>query len=118
LWQHEGVPPRRTSRHTFAVAVRDTGGALVLHGTEPYRYRELPDTRVHEVKAGDTLFSLAARYFEGMPRPAGMWWVIVDFQPVPIHDPTIALELGRLLYIPSLRVVKEEIFSSRRRLSS
>lgn len=112
------MPPRRWSRYTFATAVRDADGDLVLYGEEPYRFREFTDNREHVVREGDTLFSLAASYFTGIPRPDGLWWVIADFQPAPIHDPTIELEIGRVLIIPSLRTVQEEIFSERRRRGS
>jgi hypothetical protein len=81
----------------------------------PYRLRALSDNRQHIVKEGDTLFSLAGRYFAPLPRPAGLWWVIADFQPDPIHDPTLALEVGRVLVVPSVRTVVEEVFSEKRR---
>lgn len=109
------MPPRRFSRYSFAVAVKDSQGALVLHGAKPFRFRHFPDTREHVVQEGDTLQSLAFKYFQGMPRPAGLWWIIADFQPDPIHDPTVRLAVGRMLYIPSLRTVQEEIFSDKRR---
>jgi hypothetical protein len=109
------MPPRRFSRHTFTSAVQDDEGRLVLTDREPFRFRSLPDNRQHVVKEGETIFSLAGRYFAPLPRPAGLWWVIADFQPDPIHDPTIALEPGRVLVIPSVRTVQEEIFSERRR---
>ena len=41
--------------------------------------------------------------------------MIADFQPGPIHDPTLALDVGRALVIPSVRVVTEEILSEQRR---
>ena len=46
---------------------------------------------------------------------AALWWVIADFQPEPVHDPTRALEVGRVMFIPSERTLVEEVFSSRRR---
>jgi hypothetical protein len=109
------MPPRRFSRHTFTSAVQDGAGRLVLTDREPFRFRSLPDNRQHVVKEGESLFSLAGRYFAPLPRPAGLWWVVADFQPDPIHDPTIALEPGRVLVISSVRTVLEEIFSERRR---
>jgi hypothetical protein len=109
------VAPRRFSRYTFATALRDADGDLVLYGDEPYRFRNFEDNREHVVREGDTLFSLAAQYFLGVPRPDGLFWVIMDFQPEPIHDPTIELAVGRVLIIPSLRTLQEEIFSARRR---
>lgn len=109
------MPPRRFSRYTFATAERDAEGDLVLFGGEPFRYQLLPDTREHVVREGDTLFNLAARYFEGFDRPDGLWWVIADFQPDPIHDPTVALEVGRTVYVPTARVIDELVFSESRR---
>lgn len=109
------MPPREFSRYTFATAVQDAEGDLVLYGQAPYRYKKFTDNREHVVCQGETLFTLAARYFRGIPRPAGLWWVIADFQPDPIHDPTQSLELNRVLIIPSVRTVTEEVFSERRR---
>ena len=109
------MAPRRLSRHTFTTAYVDDAEALVLTEPEPYRFRPHDDNRVHVVRAGETLFTLAARYFRGMPRPAGLWWVIADFQPEPIHDPTVPPEPGAVLLIPSVRTVVEEVFAGRRR---
>jgi hypothetical protein len=41
--------------------------------------------------------------------------VIADFQPDPIVDPTLELELGRRLFIPSLRVLTDVILGEERR---
>lgn len=109
------MPPRRYSRYTFCAGVLDEAGRLFLTEREPYRYRALPDNRQHVVKEGETLFTLAGRYYSALPRPAGLWWVIADFQPDPIHDPTLQLEPGRALVVPSLRTVLEEVFSEKRR---
>lgn len=112
------MPPRRYSRYTFATAVQDDEGDLVLYGEEPYRFKSFSDNREHIVRQGDTLYTLAAKYFRGLPRPAGLWWIIADFQPSPIHDPTQELTPGKVLVIPSLRTVSEEVFSERRRRQS
>jgi hypothetical protein len=109
------MPPRRFSRYTFCSAVLDDQERLFLTDREPYRFRTLPDNRQHVVKEGETLFSLAGLYFSPLPRPAGLWWIIADFQPDPIQDPTLALDVGRVLVVPSLRTVTEEIFSEKRR---
>lgn len=109
------MPQRRFSRYTFSAAILDEDERLLLTDREPFRFRPLPDNRQHVVKEGDTLFSLAGRYFAPLPRPAGLWWIIADFQPDPLHDPTLALEVGRVLVLPSLRTVTEEIFAERRR---
>jgi hypothetical protein len=102
------------SRHSFTLGYRDEENRLYLTEREPYRYTGHTDTREHTVVQGDTLFDLAGRYFEPMPRACGFWWVIADFQPDPIIDPTIELELGRVLYIPSPRVLTDVILCEQR----
>lgn len=109
------MPPRRLSRFTFSAAVLDENESLFLTEREPFRFQSLPDNRQHLVQEGESLFSLAGRYFAPLPRPAGLWWLIADFQPDPIHDPTLALDVGRALVIPSVRVVTEEVLSEKRR---
>jgi hypothetical protein len=109
------MPPRLYSRFTFCAAVIDDRGRLLLTEREPFRFRAFPDTRQHLVQQGDSLFTLAGRYFAPLPRPAGLWWIVADFQPDPVHDPTLALEPGRLVFIPSVRVVTEELFAETRR---
>ncbi len=112
------MPPRRLSRFAFSSAVLDEDERLFLTEREPFRFRSFPDNRQHVVQQGETLFSLAGRYFAPLPRPAGLWWVIADFQPDPVHDPTLSLDVGRAIFIPSVRVVTEEIFSEKRRLEA
>ena len=110
------MPPFRFSRYQFTSALtsEDGSGKLFLAGREKFPFRNLSDNRTHIVGEGDTLFTLAHRFFQGTPRPAGLWWVIADFQPEVIHDPTISLDLGRVLFIPSVRTIIEEVFSEAR----
>jgi hypothetical protein len=109
------MPPRRFSRYEFTLGIRDDDARLFLTDREPFRFRSLPDNRLHEVKEGETIFTIAGRYFRPRSRAAGLWWIIADFQPDPIQDPTIPLDLGRRLFVPSLRTIDEEILSERRR---
>jgi hypothetical protein len=69
---------------------------------------------VHEVREGDTLQSIAAAAWPGLGQlpfvsAASLWWVIADFQPVPIHDPTVQLVPGEKLIVPSRRTVEERV---------
>lgn len=109
------MPPRLYSRHSFTEGVSDDNDSVYLTEREPFRFQTFADTRTHVVHEGDTLFTLAVRYFAAFKRPAGLWWVIADFQPDPIFDPTIALAPGQVMLIPSERVVVERIFSEERR---
>ena len=109
------MAPRAGSRHSFALGLRDEEARLFLSEREPYRYREHPDTRVHVVAQGDSLFDLAGRYFAVLPRGCGFWWAIADFQPDPIVDPTLELEVGRRVFVPSLRVLTDVILGEQRR---
>lgn len=112
------MPPNRLSRHRFSVGTADADDAMFLTERPVYGYRELPDNRQHLVVEGDTLFTLAGRYFAGMPRPAGFWWAIADFQPTPVQDPTLTLRVGSVVVIPSLRTLQMEILNERRRRTS
>ena len=109
------MPPRPGSRHSFTVGLRDDEGRLYLSERVPFGYRDFPDSRVHIVSEADSLFTLAGRYFEPLPRACGLWWVIADFQPDPIFDPTLALDVGRRMVIPSVRVVTDVILADSRR---
>ncbi len=108
------MPPKPMSRHLFTAGIRQSGITL-LTDRERFPYRSFHDNRVHVASEGDTLWHLAGRYFSGLPRACGLWWVIADFQPDPIHDPTLTLEAGRKIIIPSVRVVRERLFDARAR---
>lgn len=109
------MPPQSGSRHGFCLGVLDEDGRRFLTEREPYRYRVFADNRVHCVVGGETLFDLAGRYFAPLPRACGFWWAIADFQPDPILDPTLALEEGTTVVIPSTRVLTDVILAEARR---
>lgn len=109
------MPPRRRSRHSFTYGLQREGD-FVLTTPSPFRYVERADTRVVSVNAGETIFSIAGREYQQLSkRASGLWWIIADFQPSPIHDPTLELAPGTTLFIPSHRLIVEEIFSESRR---
>ncbi len=109
------MAPLAGSRHSFTAGVRDEEGRLFLTERAPYGFRAHPDTRTHVVAQGESLFDLAGPYFAPLPRACGFWWAIADFQQDPIIDPTLELEVGRRLAIPSVRVLTDVILSERRR---
>lgn len=103
--------PRTGSRYAATIATEREDGVFVLDDRAPFRFHDRPDNRTHVVVHGDTLFHLAGRYFAPLPRACGYWWVIAEFQPEPIVDPTLELEVGRELLIPSIRVLTDEILA-------
>jgi hypothetical protein len=109
------MAPLAGSRHSFTAGVRDEEGRLFLTEREPYGLHGHADTRAHVVAQGESLFDLSGRYFAPLPRACGFWWAIADFQQDPIIDPTLELEIGRRLLIPSVRVLTDVILSERRR---
>jgi hypothetical protein len=110
------MPPRLFSRFTFCSTVTDpTTGALILLEREPYPYAPFADNIQHTVTSGDTLWSLAQRYYGAIAAGANLWWVIADFQPDPIFDPTIQLAPGAVIVVPSVRTIQTEIFDEARR---
>ena len=109
------MPPGSGSRYLFCEGYLDPRGRRVLTERVPFRFRPLPDTRLHTVHEGDSLFGLAGQYFAPLPRACGFFWVIADFQPEPIFDPTVALTPGAVLHIPSVRVLNDVILGEARR---
>lgn len=108
------MPPGAVSRHQFSFGVKDDFDRLYLTDRTRYLFKNFPDNVEHEVREGDTLFNLAARYFRPLERAAGFWWVIADFQPTPILDPTIKLAIGARVVVPSIRTLQESILSPSR----
>ena len=106
---------RPTSRYRYCHAYADAAGVMYLDEREPFAFRREADNRLHLVIAGDTWWGLAYRYFQGIDRPEGLWWLLCEFQPTPILDPTLRLAAGTLVVIPSLRLVRMEVFSEAER---
>jgi len=109
------MPPRTASRYTFSQGLSNERG-LFLSDRVPFRFQNFPDNRQHVVVQGEDLFMLAARYFSPIANPDQLWWIIADFQPEPVFDPTVAIAEGRVLSIPSIAVVHEQILHEQRRL--
>ena len=109
------MPPQEWSRYSYCWGIKDVRGRIGLSERERFLYRALDDNRDHLVSSGDTLFNLAERAFPSFPRACGLFWLLADFQPVPILDATIALEVGSTLIIPSERTVRELVFDEARR---
>jgi hypothetical protein len=111
------MPPKIYSRHEFTGSILDSADRRLLTDRVPYRYANRIDDTAHVVSAGESLFSIAGRYFGSISdRGAGLWWIIADYQPDPILDPTLRLQEGSTLFIPSTRTVLDEILNPKRRV--
>jgi len=110
------MPPRENSRHSYVTGWQSLydSDVMFMGARIPFPFRQRQDNRVHIVKGGDTLWALAGKFFAPLSRACGLWWVIADYQPQPIHDPTIELAAGTAIIIPSLRTVLEEVFDDER----
>jgi nucleoid-associated protein YgaU len=103
------IKPDAFSRYKFVAQVQDdsdTGNDELFFGTrKPIQFVDSPDNTFHIVQGGDTLENIASRFFRGFPEPATLYWVIAEFQPIPIIDPTLRLQPNQMLIIPSPALV-------------
>jgi hypothetical protein len=93
------------------------GDRILLPGAS-YGYQDLDDNIQHVCSTGDNLIRIAIERYTGViggDHPEIYYAYIGDFQPEPIHDPTINLEIGRTIYIPSSRTILNDIEDESRR---
>jgi hypothetical protein len=55
----------------------------------------------HIVVDGETLFSIAHLYYKNIPGGVHNWWIIAEYQPVPVIDPTRKLQPRSIVIVPS-----------------
>lgn len=61
----------------------------------------------YEVQPGDNWHLLAYKFYGREFGGANLWWAIMDYQPTPIVDPTIALSPGSVLVVPPPKRIQE-----------
>lgn len=109
------MPMFSLSRYRYCTVYEDSEGCQFLDEREPFRYSDEPDNVYHTVREGDTWWGLAHRYFDGIPRACGLWWLLCEFQPEPIIDPTIILATGSIVVVPSIRLIRTKVFNEDRK---
>jgi hypothetical protein len=102
------------SRYRYDVAFQ-RDDVQMMDDREPFRYRAEADNRYHTCQDGDTWWGLAYLYFQGVQRPESLWWLLCEFQPEPVIDPTIKLTAGAVVVIPSMRLLRTKVFSDEQR---
>lgn len=102
------------SRHQWCTIETDEVGRRYLGERPVFPYRDRPDNRLHVVTEGERLWHVAHAFFPGVPKNGALFWVIADYQPEPILDPTLPLKGGTILVVPSMTTLNA-VFSSQRR---
>lgn len=81
--------------------VREGANNTMFFGRrDRFVYRDHINNRYHIVSEGETYAVIAAQYFAHVYEAARMWWVVCDYQPIPIIDPTVKPAGGTVLIIP------------------
>ena len=109
------MPMFQWSRYRYCTQFTGEDGVTYIDEREPFRYRDEKDNRFHRAKEGDSWWGLSHSYFQGVPRPSGLWWLLCEYQPTPVIDPTIIIPSNTLVIIPSARVLRMYVFSQQRR---
>ncbi len=99
------------SRFKWSTVETDEAGRRYLGERPVFGYRDLPDNRLHIVKEGERVWHVCHIFFPRLPKNGTLYWIVCDFQPEPILDPTLELEVGRLLVIPSQETVQRVILA-------
>lgn len=106
------MPPTGFSRHLLTISVaRIEDGLEYLLDREPFRFVNRGDNKRVIAAGTDTWHSLAFQHLAPIANAADLWWLIADFQPEPVVDPTILPVPGSTVYIPSTEFVLSTIFS-------
>jgi hypothetical protein len=113
------MPPKRNSRHWRANGKRndDAAETIFLEERDQPDYDRIltGDETIHQVKKGETLPGIAARYFDGIVDEDGedmseqLWWILAEIND--IMDITLDFDGTEELTIPSVRQVQEQILN-------
>jgi hypothetical protein len=94
-----GVYTTGLDRHGQVYASEE--GKVFLSLRERLPHLQGSDTRIHICKGGERLYDLAVGYYKGLyQRPLDLWPIIAEYQPEPIHDPSVPLSEGEVVLIP------------------
>jgi hypothetical protein len=111
------MPPLINSRYFTCRGKFDEDGTIFLAERDPLDKGEILDgtETTHVVTQGEDLWGIASLYWstgdEGPEDtyPEDWWWILADLND--IMDGTLDLEPGRVIYVPSLRTVREKVLN-------
>jgi len=103
------------SRYRQATEEVDSEGRLVLSERVPLVYSDREDNISYVTREGDTWQSIAQAYYSGISsRACGLYWVVMDYQVPRVVDPTLRIEPGTVVVLPSPETVLAEVFAAKR----
>jgi hypothetical protein len=98
-----------TYRHARAIQFDD--GRIIFRLPERIPFEDRDDSILHISNGRERLWDLAQLYYGSEVRDAiDLWEVIAQFQPEPIQDPSIPLQAGLSVLIPSLEYIEDVAF--------
>ncbi len=110
---------QRTSRYRYCIVLYDDDGIPYLTEREPFLHEQLPDNAALIALGDDCWPALADRAYVPEDEVCNQWWALCDFQPSddrePVIDPTLAIEAGTEIVVPSRRTKTRRIMGEERR---
>lgn len=104
-----------TSRYDYCWNKATASGKLRKLPRGFFGFKKFSDTVEHQCLEGESLFNLAAFYYHDVfAYPSMLYWVIADFQPIPIIDSTIIFSAGDIVYIPSIKTINLQVLDPTR----
>ena len=98
------------SRYAAAEIFIEADGRTSTGLPPPVYYVDRADTIVYRADVGDSWARIASRHYRGIHRrPEHLWWVLCNFQPQPVLDPTVPPQPGDLVHVPAPGFVQAEI---------
>lgn len=91
--------PNSRYRLSFVVSDEVRGIRYNLLRRERVSFDSNAENRLYQAQSGENSFAVAAKHFRRYARPASLFWLVCEYQPTPILDPTTDLG-GRTIYIP------------------
>lgn len=111
------IVPSTLSVYRFCQAYEAPDGRKYLTDIQPFLFEEFADTREHVVVGEQRIEDVAAIHYQAYGEEAYLLaHVLAHFQPEPMLDPTVPLVAGSTVFVPSLRVIEERVFSEDRRI--
>ena len=100
------MPAQPNSRYRTARRFIDDKNRRFIGVRRNVQYVDDPGNRIHIVKRGETLESIAHKRLPGFGgRSSDLYWILAEFQPNQILDPTQRLQPGQVIVIPSEELV-------------